>query len=181
MINFFHSNLVLVSQRWRALLLAALLASGCAQPSRPQPSLRVVDAAVVAQSEVGGMPPVPTPTLKLYRDAQGWFAFDEVSRRSWRVSARAEKMLLSAQESEVPPTLAPAPLPQEWAEELARLKKLAAQNQQAMEQMEQSSRGLSDAAREMLRRSEALSETVQRARPTPVPSPLPREVERPRS
>lgn len=150
-----------------ALWLASWLLLGCAHEREPVPSLRVVDAAVSAEGRSRG-PGERGTSWRLYRSGDGWI-MRQTEDQPVVVTARAAELLAAEERRDAKVTKS---LPQEWPEELARLRRLVEENRRAMEQMDATSQELGAAARELLRRTEALAEGRMRApAPTPLPTP----------
>ncbi|WP_404424672.1 hypothetical protein [Nibricoccus sp. IMCC34717] len=152
------------------LLFLSLALTSCAnEPQRPTP--RVVDEGVSLQARPAS-PVVYQPGIdRLYRVGDSWVARRETEPRTVALSPSAQRLLLASGEG-VDPFRQPAPLSQELADELARLRKLAAENREAMERMREAADALDETARELLRRNQALAEAygkLKAAAPTPSP------------
>ncbi|MDX2185651.1 MAG: hypothetical protein SFV32_01865 [Opitutaceae bacterium] len=143
-------------------------------------SVRVVDDVVAAEQRPPDAACVWLPGAdRLYRMGDTWVARRESQGAIVRVSPEAQRLLLTTSEKR-DPFVHPAPLTQELADELARLKALAAENREAMDRMRQATDTLAETARELLKRNEALAEAYKQARvgrqgPTPKPATIPDE------
>lgn len=164
--------------RNRVLSVACLLAAGGCSQAPITPSVRVVEEAIGVQD------PRASPEAqvwlpgsdRLYRMGDAWVVRRETRGVPVRVSPEAQRLLLSTSARQ-DPFHHPAPLSQELANELERLRKLAAENRAAMEEMREATETLAQAAQELLKRNQALAEAYARTgapgkvplQPTPVP------------
>jgi hypothetical protein len=153
------------------LLLLSIALTGCTnEPLRPSP--RVVDDGLSLHAQAAP-PLVYQPGMdRLYRVGETWVARRETQPRAVALSPAAQRLLLAPGEG-IDPLRQPAPLAQELADELARLRKLAAENREAMERMREAAEALDETARELLRRNQALAEAYGKAKAGTLAGPPP--------